>query len=60
MPGLFAVCFVTSAYLSQKVLLRILMQRRHSAAWPKPSINGDVIFISLSKATVVRDTDVFF
>lgn len=46
--------------LSQKVLLGILMQRRDGSSWSKPSVNRDVVVISLSKATVVRDTDVFF
>lgn len=50
----------TNANLSQKVLLGILMQRRDGSSWSEPSVNRDVVFISLSKATVVRDTDVFF
>jgi hypothetical protein len=47
-------------HLSQEVLLRILMKGGHCTSWPKPSIDCDVIFISLTKTTVVRDTDVVF
>lgn len=31
-----------------------------TTSWPKPSIDRDVIFLSLTKTTVVRDTDVVF
>lgn len=36
------------------------MKGGHCTSWPKPSIDRDVIFLSLTKTTVVRDTDVVF
>lgn len=36
------------------------MKGGHCTSWPKPSIDRDVIVISLTKTTVVRDTDVVF
>lgn len=36
------------------------MEWGDSASGSKPSIDGDVIFLSFTKTTVVRNTNVFF
>lgn len=44
--------------LDQEVLLGIMMEWGDSARWPKPGIDGDRLFLSITEAAVVRDADV--
>lgn len=46
-------------YLCQEVLLWILMERRYCPPRPKPGINRDVVLISLSKTTIIWNTNIF-
>ena len=46
------------SHLSQEVLLRILVKRRHRPRRPEPRIYSDIVFISFTKTAVIWDADV--
>lgn len=46
-------------YLSQEVLLRVVVERRDGPAGAKPRIYSNVVFFAFAKAAVVGDADVF-
>lgn len=46
-------------HLSQEVLLRVLVERRHCTTRPKPGVNSNIVFISFAKAAIIREADIF-
>jgi len=47
------------SYLSQEVLLRILVKRRYCACRSKPCIDCNVIFVSFTETAIIWDADIF-
>lgn len=47
-------------HLSQEVVLRVLVQRRNCAPGPEPRVYSNILLISLAKAAIIREADVFF
>lgn len=46
-------------HLSQEVLLRVMVKRRHCTCGPKPCVYCNIVFISFTKAAIIREADVF-